>query len=211
MTRVRLTLLIAIIAAVVSADVIAAQDPKLQEPTGRTRAKPSRKPPTEPVEKFAAPPQPSEADQAMQRAITSLSTQIGLLNDEVRKLRLETERNSQMMELLLNEDRLAKLEEKIQEAADHKAQLDARELDVMRRSRNIQSEVVLRGGLRRDEAEAAIRADIQRTLDDIHTQQAAYQQRAAELVEQSTRVRARVETLRKRFELNDGKNLREEK
>ena len=50
---------------------------------------------------------------AMQRAITSLSTQIGLLNDEVRKLRLQTERNSEMMELLLNEDRLAKLKQAV--------------------------------------------------------------------------------------------------
>jgi predicted nucleic acid-binding Zn-ribbon protein len=142
----------------------------------------------------------------MQRALNSLSTQIGLLNDEVRKLRLQTERNSQVMELLLGEDRLARLEEKIQEAADQKAQLDARELDLIRRSRNIQNEVVLRGGLRRDETEAAIRADIQRGLDDIHNQQAAYQQRSAEMVAQAARLRARVETLRKKVESVEEKN-----
>jgi hypothetical protein len=188
-----------------------AQDTIRQQRPARTQVKPSSRPAAEPVENPVESPQPSEPDRAMQRAITSLSTEIGLLNDEVRKLRLETQRNSQMMELLLNEDRLAKLEEKIQEAADHKAQLDAREQELGRRSRNIQGELVLRGGLRRDEAEAAIRADIQRALDDIHNQQAAYQQRAAELIEQSTRVRARVEALRKKFDLSDEKSAREEK
>jgi hypothetical protein len=199
----------AIVAALGSSALAAAQDTIKQEPPARTRVKPSPKPPVDPLDKVDD--KPSEPDQAMQRAITSLATQIGLLNDEVRKLRRETERNSEMMELLLNEERLAKLEDKIQEAADHKAQLDAREQELVRRSRNIQGELILRGGLRRDEAEATIRADIQRSLDDVHNQQAAYQQRAAELVEQSTRIRARVETLRKKFELSDEKSLREEK
>jgi hypothetical protein len=211
MTGIRLSLLMAILTVPGSSTLTAAQAVIRQERPARTQAKPSAKPAAEPVEKVAETSQSSELDQAMQRAITSLSTQIGLLNDEVRKLRRETERNSEMMELLLNEDRLAKLEEKTQEAADHKAQLDAREQELVRRSRNIQGELVLRGGLRRDEAEAAIRNDIQRALDDVHSQQATYQQRAAELVEQSTRARARVETLRKKFELSDENRVREEK
>ncbi|HXU35196.1 MAG TPA: hypothetical protein VN937_02450 [Blastocatellia bacterium] len=207
MTRIRLSVLLSIIAVLAAPALIAAQGAVKQERQRKTRVKPAPEPVDQVDEK---PPQPTEADQAMQRAITSLSTQIGLLNDEVRRLRLETERNSQMMELLLNEDRLAKLEEKIQEAADHKAQLDAREQEIVRRSRNIQGELVMRGGLRRDEAEAAIRSDLQRALDDVHGQQAAYQQRAAELVEQATRIRARVETLRKKFEMSDEKSPREE-
>jgi predicted nucleic acid-binding Zn-ribbon protein len=210
MTRIRLSLLMAIMAVLGSSALTAAQDTIKQEPPAKSRVKPSVKPAAGPLDKADdKTSQPPESDQAMQRAITSLSTQIGLLNDEVRKLRRETARNSEMMELLLNEDRLAKLEDKIQEAADHKAQLDAREQELVRRSRNIQGELVLRGGLRRDEAEAAIRSDIQRALDDVHSQQAAYQQRAAELVEQSTRVRARVETLRKKFELSEEKNPQE--
>ena len=207
MTRIRLSVLLSIIAVLAAPALIAAQGAVKQERPRKTQVKPAPGPVDQVDEK---PSQPTEADQAMQRAITSLSTQIGLLNDEVRRLRLETERNSQMMELLLNEDRLAKLEEKIQEAADHKAQLDAREQEIARRSRNIQGELVMRGGLRRDEAEAAIRSDLQRSLDDVHSQQAAYQQRAAELVEQATRIRARVETLRKKFEMSDEKSPREE-
>lgn len=152
--------------------------------------------------------QPAEA---MLRALTNLSEQIGLLNDELRKLRRDTDRNSGMMELLLNEDRLAKLEDKIQETQDHKVQLDAREQELVRRSRNIAAELVLRGGLRREESEAAIRADIQRALDDVHNQQAASQQRVVELTEQAARLRARIETLRKKFDSSDDRTVKEEK
>jgi len=147
----------------------------------------------------------------MRRAITNLSTQIGLLTDEMRKLGRETERNSGMMELLLNEERLSKLEDKIQNTADQKALLDAREQDLLRRARNIQGELLLRGGLRREEAEAAIRSELQRGLDDVRAQQVAYQQRIAELNDQATRLRARVETLRKKLESIDLKNEKEEK
>lgn len=170
----------------------------------------SRKPASDQVEKIE-PTQTQEPDEAMRRTLSSLSTQIGALADELKMMRRETERNSTMLELLINEERLAKLEDKIQDTIDRKAQLDAREQEIGRRSRNIQGELVLRGGLRRDEAEAAIRADLQRALDDVHTQQAAYQQRVAELNDQATRLRARVETLRKKLELLDLKSDKEEK
>ena len=147
----------------------------------------------------------------MSRTLSSLSTQIGALTDELKMMRRETERNSTMLELLINEERLAKLEDKIQDAIDRKVQLDAREQEIVRRSRNIQGELVLRGGLRRDESEAAIRADLQKALDDVHTQQAGYQQRVAELNDQATRLRARVETLRKKLDLLDLKKENEEK
>jgi len=170
----------------------------------------SRKPASDQVEKLE-PAQTEEPDDAMRRTLTSLSTQIGALADELKMMRRETERNSTMLELLINEERLAKLEDKIQDAMDRKAQLDAREQEIGRRSRNIQGELVLRGGLRRDEAEAAIRTELQRALDDVRTQQAAYQQRVAELNDQATRLRSRVETLRKKLELLDLKSEKEEK
>lgn len=170
----------------------------------------SRKPASDQVEKVE-PAQTQEPDDAMRRTLTSLSTQIGALADELKMMRRETERNSTMLELLISEERLAKLEDKIQDAIDRKAQLDAREQEIGRRSRNIQGELVLRGGLRRDEAEAAIRADLQRGLDEVHSQQAGYQQRVAELNDQATRLRARVETLRKKLELLDLKSEKEEK
>jgi ATP-dependent Lon protease len=170
----------------------------------------SRKPASDQVEK-TEPAETQEPDDPMRRTLSSLSTQIGALADELKMMRRETERNSTMLELLINEERLAKLEDKIQDTVDRKAQLDAREQEIGRRSRNIQAELVLRGGLRRDEAEAAIRAELQRALDDVRTQQAAYQQRAAELNDQATRLRTRVETLRKKLELLDLKNEKEEK
>jgi SPOR domain len=171
----------------------------------------TRKPAAEPTEKAVLTTPIQEPDDAIHRAITNLSTQIGLLADEMRLFRRDTQLNSAMMELLLNEDRLAKVEDKIQDVANNKAQLDAREQDIARRSRNIQGELLLRGGLRRDEAETAIRADLQRALDDVHSQQAVYQQRTAELNEQATRLRARGETLRKKIELLDLKNEKQEK
>lgn len=147
----------------------------------------------------------------MRRAITNLSTQIGMLADEMRKLRRETERNSGTMELLLNEDRLAKLEDKIQEAVNYKMQLEAREQDIQRRMRNIQGEVLLRGGLRREEAEAAMRVELQRALEDVRSQQTVHHQRVAELNEQATRLRARLEIIRKKIDLTDAKSEKEEK
>jgi hypothetical protein len=152
-----------------------------------------------------------QPDEEMRRALTNLSTQIGLLTDELQKLRQETERNSGTMELLLNEDRLAKVEDKLQDALNFKAQLDAREQDIQRRMRNIQGELVLRGGIRRDESEAALRAEFQRALDDVRTQQTAQQQRIAELTAQATRLEARVEALRKKLEMEDGKAEKKEK
>ncbi len=207
----RLNALMVIITTIGFSAAGLAQEPARQGSPPRLRqTKPSQKPAAEPVEQ-SEPAQVQEPDDAMRRAIANLSAQIGLLTDEMRMLRQDTQRNSAMMELLLNEDRLVKVEDKIQEAANSKAQLDAREQDIARRSRNIQGELLLRGGLRRDEAEAAIRADLQRALDDVHSQQAVYQQRSAELNEQATRLRARAGMLRKKLELLDLKNEKEEK
>jgi hypothetical protein len=207
----RLNALMVIITTIGFSAAGLAQEPARQGSPPRLRqTKPSQKPAAEPVEQ-SEPAQVQEPDDAMRRAIANLSAQIGLLTDEMRMLRQDTQRNSAMMELLLNEDRLVKVEDKIQDAANSKAQLDAREQDIARRSRNIQGELLLRGGLRRDEAEAAIRADLQRALDDVHSQQAVYQQRSAELNEQATRLRARAGMLRKKLELLDLKNEKEEK
>jgi hypothetical protein len=186
--------------------------PAGQDPPGRPRqTKPIQRPVPEPAEKTPLTTPIQEPDEEMRRAVSNLSTQIGLLADEMRKLRRQTERNSETMELLLNEDRLAKLEDKIQDAVNYKMQLDAREQDIQRRMRNIQGEALLRGGLRRDEAEAAIRVELQRALEDVRSQQTAHHQRVAELNEQATRLRSRVEALRKKVELTDAKIEKEDK
>jgi chromosome segregation ATPase len=210
--RRNLLSLIAITAAIAFSASNVTGEPTKQEPPPRPRqTKPPQKPAPKPVEKPVLTTPIQDPDEAMRRAITNLSTQIGLLTDEMRRLRRETERNSGMMELLLNEDRLAKVEDKIQDANNNKAQLDAREQDIQRRMKNIQGELLLRGGLRREEAEAAIRSELQRALDDVRSQQTAYQQRIAELNEQAVRLRARVETLRKKLESIEVKSEKEEK
>lgn len=210
----RLTLLsfLLITAAIAFSASSITATPTNQEPPARPRkTKPPQQPSFEPLEKPVSPTPIQDPDEVT-RAIANLSNQIGLLTDEMRKLRRATERNSGAMELLLNEDRLAKLEDKIQDAVNNKAQLDAREQDLTRRMRNIQGELAMRGGaLRRDEAEAAIRSELQRALEDVRSQQTACQQRLGELNAQAARLRTRVETLRKKLDPVDAKAEKEEK
>ena len=180
-----------------------AQDQVKQE---RSRpVKPVQKPAVDSTEKSEAVSQPQEHDDLLRRAVGNLSAQINLLTDEVGKLRQENARSSAMLELLINEERLTKLEDRLQDANDHKAQLDARDLEIQARMRNIQREVALRGGLRRDEAEIAIRAELQRALDDNRAQQSVAQQRIAQLSEHATKLRARTDSLRKKVEDPDEK------
>ena len=194
------TFIVTLITTVVAFGFTRAIAQTVQDPPGRPRqAKPTQKP-LDPAEKPVAPAPAPEPEELMRRAITDLSIQIGLLTDEMKKLRRDTDRNAGILELLLNEERLTKLEDKLQEATNNKGQLDAREQDINRRMKNIQAELAMRGILRRDEAEAAVRADLQRGLEDVHNQQSIWQQRIAELNEQAVRIRARVETLRKKFE-----------
>ncbi|HSE97413.1 MAG TPA: hypothetical protein VLD57_04020 [Blastocatellia bacterium] len=189
--------IIALLAAPASA-----QEQKRQEPaTARqNQSRPSAKsPPAQdsPVETESKEP---PVEEALRQAISGLANQVGLLTSELRKLRQENERNAALIELLLYEERLARLEEKIQDAIEFKNQLDAREQEYQRRLRNVQAEVALRGGLRRDEAEAALRAEYQKTLEETRTQQATYQQRISDLQSQADRMRKRIETLRKKLE-----------
>jgi chromosome segregation ATPase len=182
------------------------QEPTRQSPTEKPRAPRATQKSTAEQDAAEQDRAPLNSDEALRRTITKLSTQIDSLTDEVKQLRRATERNSQTMELLLYEERLAKVEEKLDAAIDRKAELDAREQDIQRRMRNIQQEVMLRGGLRRDEIESALRAEYQRALEDVKNQQALYQQRIAELQTQVSRLRTRVETLRKKIERAEEKS-----
>ena len=200
MRRILLTVLATLISIMMFTSAVRAQEPVRQDLQSTPRQTKPLKPAPEPVDKTVQTTPILEPNDQMARAITSLSTQISVLTDELKKLRRETERNAGMTELLLNEDRLARAEDKIQAAQDYKAQLDAREQDFLRRQKNIQVEVVMRGGLRRDEAEAAIRTELQRGLEDTRNQQLIYQQRITELNEQAVKLRARIDKLKKKME-----------
>lgn len=139
-------------------------------------------------------------DEALRLAITGLANQVAILTSELRRLREETQRNSERIELLFYEDRIGKLEVKMEEALNDKNNLDAREQDIQRRQRNISQEALLRGGIRREEAEAAARADLQRALEDVHERQENAQKRIADLQAQSDRLNTRAEALRKKFD-----------
>ena len=203
MSRILSTISAAVIAVAMLSAVVRAQEPIRQDLQSTPRQTKPMKPAPEPVDKTIQTTPILEPNDQMTRALTSLSTQISVLTDELKKLRKETERNAGMMELLLNEDRLSRVEDKVQAAQDYKAQLDIREQDFLRRQKNIQTEVVMRGGLRRDEAEAAIKVELQRGLEDTRSQQLIYQQRIAELNEQATKLRARIDKLKKKMEGTD--------
>jgi chromosome segregation ATPase len=183
------------------------QEPTRQAPAEKARApRAVQKSTTDAGDGSNQETAPLNSDEAMRRVITKLSTEIDSLTAEVKLLRRATERNSQTIELLLYEERLGKVEEKLDAAIERKAELDAREQDIQRRLRNIQQEVMLRGGLRRDETEAALRAEYQRALEELKNQQSLYQQRISELQTQVTRLRARVEALRKKIERAEEKS-----
>lgn len=136
----------------------------------------------------------------MQAAIKTLADQVMAFGAEVHKLRHATEKSSLHIELLLSEERLVSLEDKIESIQDARRALDAREKQQQYRLDNIQQEVLLRGGLDREEGERAIRGDIERQLENIHSDQAANQKRLADLQSQARRLRLRVEEVRKKIE-----------
>jgi len=195
MKRARLTIRLFILAITVSAagQAFAQEQPRPPRPA------------RQPAQEQAAEPVPETTEDALRRTLTTLADQMGSLTTEVKRLRREMERSSLTLELLLNEERLARVEEKIEAALDSKFQLDSREQEIQRRMRNVQQEVLLRGGLRREEAENALRAELQRVLEDVRNQQSAYQQRVSELQAQAARLRLRVEALRLRLEPPEAK------
>jgi len=144
--------------------------------------------------------QPETAPAELRAASKSLADQVVALGAEVRKLRKATEKNSLNMELLLSEERLARLEDRIEATQDARRALDARERQQQYRLENIQQEVLLRGGLDREEGERAIRGDIQKQLEDIHSEQAANQKRLADLQSTARKLRLRIEELREKVD-----------
>jgi ATP-dependent Lon protease len=169
-------------------------------------ARQTQKAATDPQEKTDIERVPITSDEMMRRAMLNLSTQMDSLTKEMRLLRKATERNSMMIELLLYEERLAKIEDKLDAAIMLKTDLDAREAELQRRMKNIQQEVMMRGGLRRDEAEAALRAELQRALDDTKTRLSLQQERISELQAQAARLRTHVEALRKKLDRDEQKS-----
>jgi chromosome segregation ATPase len=142
------------------------------------------------------------SEDTFSKAMTDLSAQIVNLTSELRMLRKEAERNSTTMELMLNEERLSKVEAKLDSATDVKYQLDSGEADLLRRLRNIQQEVIMRGGaiLRREEAEAAVRGELNRALEATRSQRELTNQRISSLAAEAESLRRRIEGLKKKLE-----------
>jgi predicted nucleic acid-binding Zn-ribbon protein len=141
---------------------------------------------------------PDLSQKELKQAIDDLTEQVKTLTAEVKKLRRANERDSAALELLLSEERLSRLEERLTEAQERKAQLESREQELQYRMRNIQQELLLRGGLRREDSEAAIRNDLQRAMEDVRKQQSVLQNRISDLQSQYDRLRRRVDELVKK-------------
>lgn len=173
-----------------------AQEPRPKEPSSAAATRGGQKVP-ERSQTDNQEPQP-DPDQEMRQAIRHLSVEVNSLSAEMRRLRKVTEYNAATMELLLSEERLWKVEDKIQALTDQRSQLDARDQELQRRMRNIPGEMLLRTPvtMKREETEAAIKADLQRALDDVRTQQSSSQTRLVELSAQAEWLRARIVTLR---------------
>lgn len=196
MKRLSLISFLAILLTLSGASEIFAQQPSRPNQSEKTR--PAQKTPDADVQKTEENPQ--STDEALRIAITGLSNQLAILASELRRLREETQRNSERIEMLMYEERLGKIEAKMDEALNEKMNLDAREQEIQRRQRNIPQEALLRGGIRREEAEAAVKADLQRALDDVRERQENSQKRIADLQQQSDRISTRLEAIRKKLE-----------
>ncbi|HVF89158.1 MAG TPA: hypothetical protein VNH22_03760 [Blastocatellia bacterium] len=140
------------------------------------------------------------SDEALRRAISGLSEQVGELKAEVRRLRQETERSSITLEIMLYEERLAKAEAKLDAETQNLNQLDSRVQDIQRRIESVPQEVLARGILRRDEGERALRAEYQRLLDQTQEDRITQQQRVTEAQAKVARLRQQVEALSKKLE-----------
>ena len=147
------------------------------------------------------------SDELLRRTLVKLSEQIDKLTVEVTRMRQDSERTSTALELLFLEERLTRIEDKLDSSMTTKANLEAQENDIQRRQRNISQELMLRGGaLRREEGEAAVRQELQRALEGTRAQQIILQTRIADLQGQADRLRFRIELLRKKLERLELKN-----
>ena len=160
-----------------------------------------------PVEVIAPPPKDAgQSDTDLRAVIKALADEVHNLTGEVKKLRRATEQNADAMQLVVFEDRLARVEDEINASTGRKAELDSSEQTIRSRLANIDQELIVRGGLNREDSEAAIRADLDRSLQNVHAQQGANQKQLAELQNEETTLRSRIEALRQKLNLDRESN-----
>jgi len=165
-----------------------------QEPEGRP--KPTQTAPSKPVgDKQAAPDLTPLLD-----ALNSLRDQVQELTAEVRRLRAAHDRDAAQMELLLTQERLARIEDNIASANQRQADLASNEQALHYRQDNVDQEVTLSSAINRDEKKDAILSEISRGFDDVHSRQVANQKVLADLQSEANRLRSHIEELRKRLE-----------
>jgi len=194
------TLVIALAIALISGPAaVSAGAQESGKPAPREKAQPTSetKPPASPVVEQEQAVEGSE--EALRRAISGLTEQVGELKLEVRRLRQESERSSTTLELMLYEERLTKAEANLERETQALSQLDARIQDIQRRIDNVPQEVLARGILRRVEGEKALRAEYQRLLEQSMEEKDPQQQKALEAQARVEGLRQRVQTLNEKL------------
>jgi hypothetical protein len=178
-----------------------------QEP-GKPAPKEKAQPPSEPKPSANAATEQEQAvegsEEALRRAISGLTEQVGELKLEVRKLRQESERSSTTLELMLYEERLTKAEASLERETQSLSQLDARAQDIQRRIESVPQEVLARGILRRVEGEKALRAEYQRLLEQTLEEKDPQQQKVLEAQARVEGLRQRVQTLNEKLAAAEG-------
>ncbi|HYP26002.1 MAG TPA: hypothetical protein VE262_04720 [Blastocatellia bacterium] len=198
MTNLIISLAISLTVGGVTASA-GAQEPA--RPASQTKAQPQPSGQKSPASAEAGQEQVVEGnEEALRRAISGLSEQIGELKNEVRRLRQETERSSITLEIMLNEERLAKAEAKLDADTDQLNQLDSHMQDIQRRIETVPQEVLARGILRREEGEKALRAEYERLLEQTKEERVTQQQKVTESQAKVARLRQQIEALSRKLE-----------
>lgn len=144
----------------------------------------------------------TEAD--LRTVIKALADEVHDLTGEVRRLRRATEQNADAMQLVMYEDRLSRVRDEINAATARKGELDSSEQSLQYRLNNIQQELIVRGALNREDSEAAIRSSLQRSIQEVHSQQAANQKRLADLQNEEGILHSTIDELRRKLSQDHG-------
>jgi chromosome segregation ATPase len=173
-----------LVAALVALTLGSVSAVSAQDPDGRPKAGDAA-PASETVKAQATAADPVKA----------LSDQVRELSAEIRNLRRTIERNDQRIELLLSEEKLARVEDGIAVSQQRAADLDAADQTLQYRENHVNDEVVLRGGLDREATEEAVRADIQQRSQEVEAGRAANQKRMSSLEAEASRLRNHIADL----------------
>jgi hypothetical protein len=135
----------------------------------------------------------------LRRAVEALSAQIELLRKDLARRDVSDAATVDRIQLLILDERAARLEGEIADVQRRVQAAQAREADAKRRMENIDTELILYGGLNRDDSERAIRASLTRQVQEAQREQRALLQEQAGLEQDLAEARREAVALRARL------------